>query len=37
MAVNMRKQARPEAAKDIAKELYQLAASKDKAASGFRF
>ena len=31
MAVNMRKQARPEAAKDIAEDLYELAASKGKA------
>ena len=31
MAVNMRKQARPDAAKDIAEDLYELAALKGKA------
>lgn len=36
MAVNMRKQARPDAARDIAEDLYELAALKGKAASGFR-
>ncbi len=37
MAANMRKQARPDAAKAIVNDLYDLAALKDKDASGVRF
>ena len=37
MAANMRKQARPDAAKAIVTDLYDLAALKDKDASGVRF
>ncbi len=37
MAANMRKQAQPDAARAIAQDLYELAASKEKAVSGVRF